>query len=78
MSVIFRCRVEPDKLAKADKVTSELGTSVAEVVRIFLTEIARTGKVPVNLNTRREPEDILLNREARNKLWRELDDAEGW
>jgi addiction module RelB/DinJ family antitoxin len=77
MSVIFRCRVDPKKLKRATQVTSELGTSVPEVIRIFLAEIARTGKVPVRMSLQAES-DLLLDKEARNKLWRELDDAEGW
>ncbi|MGD0412050.1 MAG: type II toxin-antitoxin system RelB/DinJ family antitoxin [Verrucomicrobiota bacterium] len=51
MTVLLRCRVEKDLLAKANKVTGRLGTSTPEMIRVFLAEIARTGKVPVNLNT---------------------------
>lgn len=50
MSVLFRCRVEKPVLEKANKVTSQLGTSTSEMVRIFLTQIARTGKVPLKLD----------------------------
>lgn len=50
MSVLFRCRIDPKVLRKADKVTSRIGTSTPEMVRIFVTQIARTGKVPVSLN----------------------------
>ena len=42
---------EKDLLAKANKVTGRLGTSTPEMIRVFLAQIARTGKVPVNLNT---------------------------
>jgi antitoxin component of RelBE/YafQ-DinJ toxin-antitoxin module len=49
MTVLFRCRVEKPLLDKAEKVSRSLGTSTGEMVRIFLTEIARTGRVPVNL-----------------------------
>ena len=51
MTVLLRCRVEKDLLAKANKVTGQLGTSIPEMIRVFLAEIARTGKVPVHLNT---------------------------
>ena len=51
MTVLLRCRVEKDLLAKANKVTGRLGTSTPKMVRIFLAEIARTGRVPVSLNT---------------------------
>jgi len=41
-------------LERANKVTEELGTSTAEMVRIFLAQIAKTGKVPLNLDTKSE------------------------
>ena len=49
MTVLLRCRVEKKLLEKANQVTENLGTSTPEMVRIFLAEIARTGKVPVSL-----------------------------
>ena len=54
MTVLLRCRVEKELLKKADRVTEKLGTSTPEMIRIFLAEIVRTGKVPVNLSTRAE------------------------
>jgi antitoxin component of RelBE/YafQ-DinJ toxin-antitoxin module len=49
MTVLFRCRVENPLLAEANAVTKSLGTSTAELFRIFVTEIARTSRVPVDL-----------------------------
>ncbi len=49
MTVLVRCRVEQKLLKKANQVTERLGTSTPEMIRIFLAEIARTGKVPVSL-----------------------------
>jgi len=74
--VLFRCRVEKPLLAKANAVTKSLGTSTAEMVRIFVSEIARTGKVPVRLNISKD--DNLLDVQRRNKIWSELDDAKSW
>ena len=74
--MLFRCRVEKPLLAKANAVTKSLGTSTAEMVRIFVSEIARTGKVPVRLNTSKD--DSLLDVQRRNKIWSELDDAKSW
>ena len=75
MTVLFRCRVEKPLLEKANRVTTQLGTSTAEMFRIFVAQIARTGKVPLNLAP--EPEG-LLDREGRNRVLRDLDDSEGW
>ena len=74
--MLFRCRVEKPLLAKANAVTKSLGTSTAEMVRIFVAEIARTGKVPVRLETSKD--DNLLDVQRRNKIWSELDDAKSW
>ena len=74
--MLFRCRVEKPLLAKANAVTKSLGTSTAEMVRIFVSEIARTGKVPVRLNISND--DNLLDVQRRNKIWSELDDTKNW
>ena len=50
MTVLFRCRIEKPHLDKADRVSKRLGTSTSETVRIFITQIARTGKVPLKLD----------------------------
>jgi antitoxin component of RelBE/YafQ-DinJ toxin-antitoxin module len=76
MTVLFRCRVEEPLLAKANAVTKSLGTSTAEMFRVFVAEIARTGKVPVSLTT--PIEDRLVDRQRRNKIWSELDDTQSW
>ncbi len=75
--MLFRCRVDKPLLDKAEKVTRSLGTSTAEMVRIFLTEIARTGRVPVNLSAAPDAE-LLRSKEARNLMMRSLDDTDSW
>ena len=75
MTVLFRCRVEKPLLEKANRVTTRLGTSTAEMFRIFVAQIAHTGKVPLNLA--QEPE-AGLDRARRNRVLRDLDDSEGW
>src|SRR6266705_2022579 len=56
-TVLFRCRVKKPLLDKANKVTRDLGTSTPEMVRIFLTQIAKTGKVPLKLDPEEVTED---------------------
>ena len=75
MTVLFRCRVEKPTLEKANRVTTQLGTSLGEMVRIFVADIARNGRVPLNLAS--GPAG-LLDRERRNRVLRDLDDSEGW
>jgi antitoxin component of RelBE/YafQ-DinJ toxin-antitoxin module len=77
MTAIFRCRVDPNVLKRAVKITEESGTSLPEIVRTFLTQIARTGTVPVSLSTRSKPSP-LINKKARDKVLRSLDDTEAW
>jgi antitoxin component of RelBE/YafQ-DinJ toxin-antitoxin module len=73
MTVLFRCRVQKPLLAKADAVTKKLGTSTPEMFRIFVAEIARTGKVPVSLKT--SESENLIDVRRRNKIWSKLDDT---
>jgi antitoxin component of RelBE/YafQ-DinJ toxin-antitoxin module len=75
MTVLFRCRIEKPLLDRANKVTDQLGTSTAEMVRIFVAQFARTGKVPLRLQA---SSDDLLGAERRNQVLRDLDDSEGW
>ncbi len=75
MTVLFRCRIEKPLLDKANKVTNQLGTSTAEMIRIFVAQIARTGKVPLKLQAQ---SDDLLGAERRNQVLKDLDDSEGW
>jgi addiction module RelB/DinJ family antitoxin len=77
MTVLFRCRMDPKLLKRAAKVTEDLGTSLPEAVRIFVAQIARTHSVPLSLSTKSEPE-VLINKSARNKMMRSLDDTETW
>jgi antitoxin component of RelBE/YafQ-DinJ toxin-antitoxin module len=77
MTVLFRCRVRKPLLDKVDKVSRSLGTSTGEMVRIFLTEIARTGKVPLNLQVESNV-DVLPSKEQRNRTMRSLDDTDSW
>jgi antitoxin component of RelBE/YafQ-DinJ toxin-antitoxin module len=76
MTVLFRCRVEKPLLAKANAVAKSLGTSTAEMFRIFVAEIARTGKVPVDLKLSQS--EGLVDVPRRNKIWSQLDDAQSW
>ena len=77
MTVLFRCRVEKPLLEKVNSVTQRLGTETGEVVRIFLAEIARTGKVPVHLSL--EPEEALLPWEQRAQVLESFyDESKTW
>ena len=74
--MLFRCRVEPQLLKAAKRVSVKLGTSLEETVRMFMSQIARTGRVPLSLDAG----DGLIDVKRRNKLWSTLDDstAEDW
>jgi antitoxin component of RelBE/YafQ-DinJ toxin-antitoxin module len=76
MTVLFRCRIEKPLLAKANAVTKSLGTSTAEMFRIFVAQIARTGQVPLDLKVSQS--DGLVDVPRRNKIWSQLDDTQSW
>lgn len=73
MTTVWRVRIDRSTLSKANRVTKRLGTSTQEMVRVFVTQIANSGKVPLKLDT-----DDLPDVQHRNKILRELDDSEGW
>jgi antitoxin component of RelBE/YafQ-DinJ toxin-antitoxin module len=50
MTVLFRCRIEKPLLKKADRIARKLGTSTPEMVRMFVTQMATTGKVRLSLD----------------------------
>ena len=64
-------------LDRAEKVTESLGTSTGELVRMFLSEIARTGRVPLSMSAAPNS-DILKSKELRDRMMRSLDDTESW
>jgi addiction module RelB/DinJ family antitoxin len=74
MSTVWRVRVDKSVLNKAERVTKRLGTSTQEMVRVFLTQIARSGKVPLKLDL----DDDLVDVRRRNRIWGELDDTKDW
>ena len=54
MTVLFRCRIDKPLLDRANRVAKRLGTSTPEMVRMFVTQVARTGKVPLHLNANQD------------------------
>jgi addiction module RelB/DinJ family antitoxin len=74
MSTVWRLRIDEATLEKADQVTGRLGTSTQEMVRLFVAQIANTGRVPLQLNAN----DELVDLKRRNANLLALDDSEGW
>ncbi len=73
--MLFRCRIEKPILDKANRVTRQLGTSTPEMFRVFVAQIACTGKVRLSLSP---GPDGVLDRQERNRVLRDLDDSGGW
>jgi len=59
-------------------VSADLGTSLEETVRMFVSRIARTDSIPLNLSVNRD--DNLVDAKRRNEMWTTLDDSgpEDW
>lgn len=58
--------------------SADLGTSLEETVRMFVSRIARTDSIPLNLSVNRD--DNLVDAKRRNEMWTTLDDSgpEDW
>jgi antitoxin component of RelBE/YafQ-DinJ toxin-antitoxin module len=78
MTVLFRCRVEKPLLKKVNAVTQRLGTDTGEVFRIFLAEIARTGRVPVRLTLEADAEPVSPWERRAETLERFYDESKTW
>lgn len=74
---MFRCRVEKSLLKRAHEISRQMGTSTSELVRIFLTALAKSGRMPFTLSADKGEPDLAM-REHRNRILRGLDDSEGW
>ena len=75
MRTVWRIRIDQKTLARANRVTERLGTSTQEMVRIFVAQIAESGKVPLKLES---ADDLVLDPMRRNKLLLSLNDSDGW
>jgi addiction module RelB/DinJ family antitoxin len=78
MTEIFRVRVDPKLLKQAQAVAEEIGTSPAELVRIMLKQLVKRRAIPFPLEVPGETEADSSNVQRRNRIWRSLDDSEGW
>ncbi len=74
---MFRCRVEKRLLKRVHEISRQMGTSTSELVRIFLTALAKTGQMPFTLSADKAEPDLPM-RERRNRILRNLHDSEGW
>ncbi len=65
-------------LKKVNSVTQRLGTDTGEVFRIFLAEIARTGRVPVRLALEPEETAVLPWEQRAGTLESFFDESKTW
>ena len=75
--MLFRCRIDRKLLAEAERVSEEIGTTPREVVRLCFKQLVKRRTIPFPLNAD-GPGDGLVDVQRRNKVLRELDDAQGW
>jgi antitoxin component of RelBE/YafQ-DinJ toxin-antitoxin module len=78
MTVLFRCRVEKPLLKKVNSVTQRLGTDTGEVFRIFLAEIARTGRVPIRLALEPDGDSVSSWEQRTTTLESFYDESKTW
>jgi addiction module RelB/DinJ family antitoxin len=77
MTQMFRCRVDRKLLAEATRVAEEIGTTPGEIVRMLFVQLIKQRQLPFRPSAD-VPADELVNVVRRNRIWGELDDAEGW
>ncbi len=74
---MFRCRIDRKLLSEATRVSEEIGTTPEEIVRLLFAQLVKARRVPFALAAD-APDDELVDMARRNRIWGELDDAEGW
>ena len=79
MTELFRCRIDRKLLAEAEQVSEEIGTTPGDVVRLCFKQMVKRRTIPFPLNADGPgPGAGLVDVKRRNKVLRELDDAQGW
>jgi addiction module RelB/DinJ family antitoxin len=68
MTEMFRCRVEKDLLKTVHQVSAEMGTSTAELVRIFLKALAKNRQLPFTPRAEAEEDETLGSVERRQAM----------
>jgi len=56
-------------------VAAEIGTTPQEIVRLLFAQLVKRRRIPFPLDADAIP-DILVDIKRRNRIWRELDDAQ--
>ena len=78
MTETFRCRVDRKLLAEATRVAEQIGTTPGEIVRMLFTQLVKRRELPFSASANSQAGDNLVDIARRNRIWRQLDDAEGW
>jgi len=77
MSYLWRVRIDEKTLERADRVTRRLGTTTQEMVRVLISKIAQTGRVPIEL--RLEDDSVVSAWEQRARTLESFyDPAKTW
>jgi addiction module RelB/DinJ family antitoxin len=68
MTEMFRCRVDKSLLKGAHKVSEEMGTSTAELVRVFLKALVKARQLPFTPRAESEEEEMLGPKKRRREM----------
>jgi len=68
MTEMFKCRIEKDLLDSAREVSRQMGTSTAELVRIFLKALVKSRQLPFTPSAETEEDEALGPVERRRKM----------
>lgn len=68
-------RIDKTLVKRVKKVCADLGITPTQAVSMFFAQLARNRGLPFHPTTTKEP---LVDVERRNRILRDLDDAEGW
>ncbi len=72
MTEVFQCRIDKRLVARARKVTKEIGTTPGEVVRLMFAQMVKRRAIPFPLNADSPEDEVLGPVKRRAALWDEL------
>jgi addiction module RelB/DinJ family antitoxin len=72
MNEVFQCRIDKKLVARARKVTKDIGTTPGEVVRLMFAQMVKRRAIPFPLNADSPEDEVLGPVQRRAALWDEL------
>lgn len=76
MNEEFRVRIDPELLRQTRRVSKEIGTTPAQLVRLLFAQVVKRRAIPFPALADSPEAEVLGSAQRRSKLWDEMDKAQ--